>query len=84
MATNHKPLTTSSLHDSRKKGGAIAFIHKDGTQHTFYSWVNKLSGNRLSAFDDNAPYIGDSLAWVRSVFKDIRAKDEVLESIGDF
>jgi hypothetical protein len=70
--------------DSEEKFGKIRFIHKDGKEHCFYSAVNEMSGSRLSAFDSDAPTIDDSLGWVRSVFKDIRAKAQVLEAIGDF
>lgn len=64
--------------------GQIKFIHSDGTKHTFYSVVNDLSGDRLSAFDSSAPSINDTLKWVKSVFRDIRAKAKVLEVVGDF
>jgi hypothetical protein len=64
--------------------GAIEFVHSDGTKHRFYSTVNRLSGDRLSAFDGEAPSIGDSVSWVRSVFRDIRAKAEVISVVGDF
>lgn len=69
-----------------EKSGKIRFIHfRDGKEHTFYSCVNDMSGSRLSAFDSDPPSIDDSLKWVRSVFRDIRAKaTKVLEVIGDF
>jgi hypothetical protein len=66
--------------------GQIRFIHfGDGKEHTFYSCINDLSGDRLSAFDSDPPTINDPLRWVRSVFRDIREKaTEVLEVVGDF
>ncbi len=68
-----------------EKSGKIRFIHfRDKKEHTFYSCVNDMSGSRLSAFDNDAPTVDDSLSWVKSVFRDIRAKAEVLEVIGDF
>lgn len=73
-----------SLADESESAGRITFIHTDGKEHTFYSCVNKMSGNRLSAFDNNPPDINDSLAWVKSVFRDIRAKRQVMSCIGDF
>jgi len=66
------------------KSGAITFIHKDGKEHRFYSCVNDLTGSRLSAFDNDPPGIDDPIAWVKSVFKNIRAKAKVLTVIGDF
>ena len=73
----------SSLTDTSKPWGKIRFIHKDGTEHTFWSEVNDLTGDRLSAFDGEPPSINDSLKWVKSVFRDIKAKAEVLEMGGD-
>jgi|APSaa5957512576_1039674.scaffolds.fasta_scaffold264234_1 hypothetical protein len=66
--------------------GKIRFIHfRDGQEHTFYSCINDLSGSRLSAFDNDAPGINDSLSYVKGVFAGIRAKAiEVLEVVGDF
>ena len=69
-----------------KMSGLIRFIHfKDGEEHYFYSCCNRLTEDRMSAFDSEPPSINDSLEWVRSVFRDIREKSlEVLEVIGDF
>ncbi len=64
--------------------GKIRFIHSDGKEHYFYCVVNDLTGSRLTAFDSNAPDINEPLAWVKSVFKDIRKKAKVIEVIGDF
>lgn len=66
-----------------RKSGKIRFIHSDGEEHEFSTTVNSLSGNRLSWFDSDAPYI-DGLSWVKSVFRDIRKKAKVIEEIGDF
>lgn len=70
------------LHDSHHAGGAIRFIDSSGKTHIFSSWVNRLSGDRLSGFDNGSPSVGDSLQWVTSVFRDIRAKAKVLDEIG--
>ena len=67
------------------QSGKIRFIHfRDGKEHSFYSCVNRMTGSRLSAFDSNPPTIDDPKPWIRSVFRDIRAKAKVLECIGDF
>lgn len=73
-----------SLARPNTPAGKIWFIHKDGQEHYFYSCVNDLTGNRLSAFDSEAPSIDDPIAWVKSVFKDIRKKAKVIKEIGDY
>ena len=74
-----------SLAEPHEKSGKIRFIYfKDGKEHYFYSCVNSLTKNRMSAFDGNAPTINDPLSWVRSMFKKIRDKSEIIECIGDF
>ena len=80
---NDKPLKQHQLGDTDKPWGEIKFIHSDGEIWVFYSYVNEMSGARLSAFNNEGPTIGDSMAWVKSVFRDIRAKTEVLECIGN-
>lgn len=72
------------LADPGKKAGTIRFIHKDGTERTFATVVNRLTGSRMSWFDDCAPYATESEAWPKSVFRDIRRKAKVLECVGDF
>lgn len=62
--------------------GIIKFVHHDGTTHSFYSVVNRLTGSRLSAFDSNPPEIDSSMSWVKSVFRDIHRKAKVLETSG--
>lgn len=66
------------------QSGRIEFEHSDGTLHTFTSVVNSLSGSRLCYFDNDAPDVDPSLAYVRSVFRDIRNKAKVRSSVGDF
>lgn len=63
-----------SLTDLKRPWGVIRFIHKDGTEHEFYSVVNRMTGDRMSAFDGDAPGVNDGLAWVKSVFRDIYSK----------
>jgi hypothetical protein len=67
-----------------EKSGKIRFIHKDGKEHCFYTCVNNMSGSRMSWFDNDAPDINGSLAYIRSVFRDIRKKAQVIEVIGDY
>lgn len=68
------------------KSGKIRFIHfRDGKEHTFSTCVNDLSGSRMSWFDSNAPDVDESLAYIKSVFRDIRSKaTRVIDCIGDF
>lgn len=74
----------NSLARPNTKAGKIRFIHSDGKEHYFYCCVNDLSGSRLSAFDNDPPDIDQPLAYIKSVFRDIRKKAKVLEDIGDF
>jgi hypothetical protein len=77
----------SSIHPLARDGppsGEIRFIHSDGKEHRFYSVVNDLSGSRVSAFDRGAPTLDDSVAHVKSVFRDIRKKAKVVAVSGDF
>jgi hypothetical protein len=76
-------LTPHQIGDTEKPWGEIKFIHTDGKEHIFYSYINEMSGNRLSAFDNDPPSINDPIKWVKSVFRDIRKKATVIESIGN-
>ena len=78
-----EPLKTHPLHDSSATGGAIRFVHRDGSVREFYSWVNRMTGDRMSGFDNDPPSVNDPLKWARSVARDIRARAEVLEEIGN-
>ena len=66
------------------KSGCIHFIHTDGKEHSFTSTINRLSGSRLSYFDDEGPSVDDSDEWVKSVFRDIRKKTKVVKCMSDF
>lgn len=67
------------------KGGQIKFIDTQGTQRTFTSLINDMTGDRLSYFDNESPSINDKLKWVRSVFDDIRRESKLIVScVGDF
>jgi hypothetical protein len=72
-----------TLHDTSKKGGSIRFVRPNGSIHEFSSWVNSLTGDRLSAFDNNPPTVNDSLSWVKSVFRDIQSKNQVVAKTGN-
>lgn len=73
---------TTSLFDKKEPWGIIKFIHKDGKEHEFYTCVNILSRSRLSAFDGDPPDIGESMAYIKSVFRDIYLKAKVLSYEG--
>jgi hypothetical protein len=73
-----------NLADKKKPWGYIKFTHKDGKVHEFYSCVNRLNGDRLSAFDSHSPYVNESVKWAKSVFRDIFTKSKgVLEFEGN-
>lgn len=76
-----KTIEPPPLTDKKQPWGVIRFIHSDGKEHKFYSVVNELTGSRLSAFDCDAPDV-DSMAWAKSVFRDIRKKAKVLDFAG--
>lgn len=65
-----------NLIDKNKPWGIIRFIHKDGKEHEFYSCINKMTGDRLSAFDTLPPFVNESLYWAKSVFRDIKNKSK--------
>jgi len=79
-------LKISSLADPKEKAGTIRFVHfRDGTERTFTSVVNRLSGDRLSWFDDQAPSVGNDVRQVEMMFDSIRRKaTRVIECVGDF
>ena len=72
------------LAENNQPSGKIVFIHPNGTQHSFTSCINRMTGSRLSYFDDDAPFIDDPLKWVKGVFRGIRKKAKVLNVVGDF
>lgn len=72
----------NALTDRALPWGVITFIHTDGKEHKFYTSVNEMSGNRLTAFDNDPPGIDDSMAWIKSVFRNIRRKAEVTGFVG--
>lgn len=76
-------ILANPLTDLKKPWVFIKFIHTDNKPHTFHSEVNSLTGSRLTAFDNDAPSINESVAWVKSVIKDIRNKRTVLEFQGN-
>jgi hypothetical protein len=43
-----------------------------------------MNGMRLCWFDNDPPYVNESLKYIQSVFRDIRKKAKVLKEIGDF
>lgn len=79
----HKAESLDNIIRKEKPYGFIEFIHHaDGQPHTYYSVVNDLNGERLSAFDNNPPTIGLSVADCKKVFKDIGKKSVVIDYIG--
>lgn len=67
--------TVHPLCDTTKPWGVIRFIHfRDGSEHKFYTMINEMTGNRMTAFDNDPPGINNEMNWIKSVFKDIRKK----------
>lgn len=72
------------LHVQGEPFAEIRFIHSDGQEHSFYSYVSNLTDDRLSAFDSGPPTIGHAVAEVRKICQAIHAKAEtVLEYAGE-
>lgn len=69
------------LIDKSKPYGAITFIY-EGKEHVFYTCVNSMSGDRLTAFDGDAPSINEEMSWIKGTFKGIRKKATVLNYVG--
>jgi hypothetical protein len=75
----------SPMASAKHPCGKIVFIHKDGKEHTFGFAVNKMTGSHMSWWDNNPPDIGESLDYIKTVFRDIKNKSkDVLECIGDY
>lgn len=70
------------LHDTKEKGGAIKF-EKDGKEHIFSSYVNRLTGDRITSFGNSA-YLNYSFKEVKDIIKHIRETSEVIEVIGNW
>lgn len=74
MNTDLPPLNPSIA--GTEPWGRIRFVHED-REHEFYSIVNSLTGDRLTAFDTGAPSVGDSVDHVKRVFRNIWGRAEV-------
>jgi len=73
------------LADENKPFVKIKFIHSDKKEHFFYSCVNTLSGDRLTAWDNSPPTINDSMADVKRTIQKIRSNAvSITESISSF
>lgn len=60
----------------------ITFIHEDGKEHSFYSGINTLSGDRLSAFDKAPPTINESIGEVKNTIRNIKRKATIVSVFG--
>lgn len=77
MKTTIDKTKAPSLTDFDSPWIVVEFIHSDNTPHNFYSVINEMTGNRLSAFDTSPPTIDQPLKEIRSIIKKIQtnAKD---------
>jgi len=61
----------------------ISFIHPwDNKPHYFYNLVNKLSGDRLEAFDTNAPYVNPTKESTKLAISAIANKAKIIQRAG--
>ena len=73
------------LAQDHRKSGKITFHADDGSEHTFCSCVNRLTGDRMNWFDNEAPYIGGTIKELHASFEEIRqVSPKVVSCIGDF
>lgn len=69
------------LADASKPWGVITFIH-NGKTHSFSTFVNQMTGDRMTAFDNDAPGINDAMGWIHGVFQGISAAGKVVSYKG--
>ena len=69
-----------SIVDTTKPWVRIHFLH-EGKETSFYSAVNEMTGDRLTAFGSAAPTIGHTLKEVRTIIKNIKARSGGIISI---
>lgn len=60
----------------------LNFIGSDGKTYRFFSVVHKLSGDRITGFEDSRPGINDSIEYVKSVLRDLIEYVEILSYEG--
>lgn len=71
------------LIDRTKPHGKVTFIHfADQKEHTFYSAINRLTGDRISGYDNSPPYVNQTLGSIKDVFRNIRIKSKVVKYEG--
>lgn len=60
----------------------VTFIHfRDNKEHVFYSCVNEMTGNRLTAFDNDPPEIDSEMDYIKSVLKGLKKKSNGIVSV---
>jgi len=69
------------LADKSKPWGVIKF-ELEGKIHVYYTMINRLSGNRMSAYNSEAPYINSTMAEEKKEFKKIRELAKILDYQG--
>jgi len=70
----------ASLEDA---AGKITFLH-EGEVRSLTTVVSSLTGDRMTWWDNQSPYIDHTVGEVRKLFKRIRSKAEVIAEVGDF
>ena len=75
-------MNINQLIDKTKPWGYISFKDASGQSHTFYTGINKWTGDRLSGVDNNPPSINDDMKWIKQVFARIWEREDVQEYQG--
>jgi hypothetical protein len=81
-AARSAPLTAPPLTDLTKPWCVARFTHSDGKPWTFYSSINEMTGDRLTAFNHLGPEIGHSEGEVRRILRNILKKATDVEIVG--
>ena len=65
------------------KSQLIKFIH-EGKECRYYTTVKELSGDRMSAFNNDAPSINEERYYILKVIKSLRKKAQIISDEGDY
>lgn len=67
-------LKNHPLIDQSKPRGLITFVHPRVGRATFWVATNEMTGDRLSAFGSDPPYINMPIPEIKAIFRNIRGQ----------
>jgi hypothetical protein len=62
------------LADTTKPWVRVEFTRENGAKASFYSYINEMTGDRISGFGSEPPSLNDEMTWIKSVIKNIRKR----------